>query len=619
MKTIISTCVVWCMLVTATLAQHTKVGVIRHAATIENAAVKSGIQVLHCQGLVNNPTSDLQWQPVLTPVPVIHPSRQDALIRKLKAERMKLKLESEKKRSGATEDATQIVTPTIGSNFAGNENNGMSPLDNSIAISNGGIIVSVANTTIEVDNTQGQNLYYKDLISFIGDPEIEGVCDPVVIYDSGADRFIFFCQVSPLNSVKSRLLIFFSKSNDPREGWWYYKITGNPIGDFSAFDYPKLAVSNNELYITGNLYFDNGQYNQSVIYQIPKAPGFSGQVINWQYWKGIAGNPFTLTPLSWGRQGNYGPGCYLVASESGDGSTIKFYDLTDDMSSGNAQLKYFSVNVTPYQVAPDALQPGTDVQLNTNDCRMLSGFYLNGTAHFVFHSMRNGGYTGINYNRLNVETLNNESSLFGLDGFDYAYPSVSSFSVDNSDKSVMIGFMKSGSEDYPSVRVVNCDHDMNWSPSTNVRSGDSYVYYTGSPERWGDYSGTSTKHNAGKPTVWVSGMYGNNSNRWATWIAEVYGSPAGVKENTQASRLQVYPNPAGERFSVEFSLTEPCHIEISVMDEKGSVVKPLYTGKGYLGKNHFSFSKNNLKPGIYFIVVNGNNKNLLNEKIIING
>lgn len=617
MKTLNLTLFLICFSTLIALGQHEK-AIIQRDQPPDGYGVKSTVFETSCSGLNNTPSNDLKWRPLLSPVRVIHRSTQDEKIRQLKEQRMEIKMESEKNKGNDHENATQSVVPTIGSNFAGNGNSGFSPLDNSLAISNGGIIVSVANTTLEIDNTQGQNLYFKDLISFIGDPEIEGVCDPVVIYDSGSDRFIFFCQVSPLNSMKSKLLIFFSKSNNPVEGWWYYKLTGNPLNDYSAFDYPKLGLSTNELYICGNLYHDSGPYNQSVIYQIPKAPGYNGQTVNWQYWKNISGNPFTITPLSWGQQGNYGPGCYFVASESGDDSVIKFYNLTDDMSSGSEQLEYYQVNVTPYQVAPNALQAGTGVKLNTNDCRMLSGFYLNGIAHFVFHSMRNGGYAGINYNRLTVSSLTNRSDLFGLNGSDYCYPSVSSFGTDKTDQSVMIGFLKSNSSEYPSMRVVNCDHDMNWSPSIQIMAGSSYVYYTGDPERWGDYSGTWRKNNANRPTVWVSGMYGNASNYWDTWIAEVYGTASGIPPDpAQSVHLKLMPNPVIDIFAVEFELQESVDLSVTIIDATGRAVKELYHGKGHQGKNRFSFDKSNLAPGTYFLMLKTSTKMIKNEKFVI--
>ncbi|MEI7980577.1 MAG: T9SS type A sorting domain-containing protein [Bacteroidota bacterium] len=599
------------------LAQHSKALIMKNEGTKTMGAASHSSQfTVSCKGLVNNPSVDLQWRPIITPAPIIHGSDETPLVRQLKAERMLQKLQLENNKSAEGENSTLSLIPEMGRNFSGNASNGTSPLDNSLAISNGGIIISVANTTIGYSDMDGQISYYKDLLSFISDTTIHGVCDPVVIYDSGSDRFIFFCQVSPLNSVKSKLLLFFSKTNNPADGWWYYKLTGNPLSDASAFDYPKLAVSNNELYITGNLYFDNGQYNQSVIYQINKTGGFSGQNINWQYWHNISGNPFTVTPLQWGQQGNYGPGCYFVASSTSDDSTIKFYDLTDDMT-GTPSLVYHPVNVTAYKLAPDALQKGTTVKLNTNDCRMLSGFYLNGYAHFVYNSEFSAGYCGINYHRLKVSDLTDQSIVFGQSGSDYTYPSVVSFAADPTDNSVMIGFLKASSSTFPSIRVVNCDNDFNWSGSTEVKAGENYTYYTGDPERWGDYSGTSRKHNSVKPSIWMSGMYGNTQNKWDSWIAEVYNHAWGIETPGKEQTVNVFPNPVTDQFTVEFSLAGTTPLTITLADERGGLVKALFAGNGYAGKNIFSFNKSPLKPGIYFLILKTDSSVLKNEKIII--
>ncbi|MBK6820752.1 MAG: hypothetical protein IPG85_14685 [Bacteroidetes bacterium] len=53
---------------------------------------------------------------------------------------------------------------------------------------------------------------------------------------------------------------------------------------------------------------------------------------------------------------------------------------------------------------------------------------MNGKLHFTFHSDIGNGWNGINYNRLTVSSLTNQSTTFGLSGsYDYSYPSVASF------------------------------------------------------------------------------------------------------------------------------------------------------------------------------------------------
>jgi len=489
------------------------------------SATKSEMFTLQCLGEVNTPSADLKWKPILTikKFKSFRPQAQDyELIKQIKSEKLIIKQQDI---SDNSESSSRSVTPVVGTNFLGNINNGSSPLDNSIAISNGGIIVSVANNTIEIDNISGSNLYYNDIATFFNDPQITTVCDPVVLYDKIADRFIFFFQECSGNSANSYISICFSKTNNPATGgWWKYKLTGNPLNNNSWFDYPKMAVSNNGLYITGNLFDNSAVFQQAILYQIQKEAGYSGGSLNWQYWSNIPGSPSTLLPVGSGQGLSYGPGCYLVATSPSGASIIKLYHLTDDMSATNEQLNYYSVSTTAYSVAANAAQLGTSCLLDNNDCRALSGFYLNGIIHFVFHSDFGNGWNGINYNRLTINPLANTSSMFGLsDSYDYSYPSVSSYATTPTDKSVMIGFGRASSTIFPEVRVVNCDNSMNWSPSTLVKSSSGYVSYTSATtERWGDYTGTTRKHNSSTPSIWMNGMYGTSSNHWNTWIAEIH-------------------------------------------------------------------------------------------------
>lgn len=587
------------------------------------SAIKSSEFAIARSGESNTASADLKWLPILSNKCTgrVHQIPDQEKIIAMKKEKTLLKQNQNiNQKSVENENSSLSITPVVGTNFLGNTNNGMSPMDNSIAVS-ANWIVSVANTTIEFDDLSGNNTYYNDIPTFFNDPGISNVCDPVVIYDSGADRFIFFAQECAGNSSNSYLLIAFSKSNNPNSGWWTYKLTGNPLSNNKWFDYPKLAVSNNELYITGNLFSNNpgGTFDQAILYQIQKNNGYSGASISWQYWSNIPGTPFTLLPVSWGQSGNYGPGCYLVASIPGGGSSVKLYDLTDDMTATNEQLNYYSIPTSAYSPAGDASQQGTSCLLDNGDCRTLSGFYLNGKIHFVFHSDIGSGWNGINYNRLDLGTQTNQRSTFGSAGnSDYSYPTVVSYATNPTDASVMIGFGRSSSAMLPEIRAVNCDNGMNWSNSTLIKGSSNYISYTSSSrERWGDYTGSSRIHNSTNPSVWINGMFGNSNNRWDTWIAEIHDNEVGIKENTGKNTGKIYPNPVVENFVLEFTLENQTVLNIEITDVNGKTVKTLYEGKAHAGVNTFSFNKANLASGTYFINIRDESKLYKNEKIII--
>lgn len=260
--------------------------------------------------------------------------------------------------------------------------------------------------------------------------------------------------------------------------------------------------------------------------------------------------------------------------------------------------------------------------MDNGSTRALSGFYLNGIIHFVFHSDIGSGWNGINYNRLTISPLGNVSSTFGLVGtFDYSYPSIASYATSPTDKSVMIGFGRSGSTIYPEIRVVNCDNAMNWSSSTLVKSSSNFVCYSsGCPptERWGDYSGMARRHNSATPSVWMNHMYGTSANKWNTWIAEIHDAGGvGINEINKKEEMKLFPNPVYETFSIEFTLNESTELEINIFDTNGKLIKELYKGKAASGENFFSFNKSNLSNGIYFLNIKSNSKNIKNEKIII--
>jgi hypothetical protein len=311
----------------------------------------------------------------------------------------------------------------------------------------------------------------------------------------------------------SKVIICFSKSNNPQNGWWTYKITGNPLNNNCWFDYPSVGVSNNEIYVTGNLFVTNGSFNQSIVYQIPKAAGYAGNNLNWQYWANLSSTPYTATslvPASYGFQGNYGPGIYFVSSRSSGDNRIRLWDLTNDMGN-NPQMNSYTINTTSYSPSADAAQLGSTDKLDNGDCRIQNAFYLNGIVHFVFHSDVGSGWNGINYNRLTVSNATNLSSTFGLVGsYDYSYPAVAPFSTSLSDKSVMIAFLRSSASIYPQVRVINCDNNLQWSSSTLVKSGETFVNFLSGDERWGDYTGISRRHNSSTPKIWLAGCYGAN-------------------------------------------------------------------------------------------------------------
>jgi hypothetical protein len=586
-------------------------------------ATRSGIIQIPRSGEVNTPSADLNWIPGLThKVMESEPIEPDhEKLELIRAEILRKKLERTARESSTDQTpGTLAVTPVVGVHYGANKNNGWSPLDNNVAISDNGIIVSVANDTFEVDDSLGTRLYYNTLNTLINDATIPNACDPVVLYDHGADRFIFYCQeVTSSGNGPNHMLFFFSKTNNPATGGWnYYKLSGDPLNKGSLADYPKLAISNNDVFVSSNM-FVGGSYSGALLWQIQKSTGYSGGTLNSRVWTNITGSPFTLMPVSEGQGNSYGPGCWMVATSSSGSSSIGLYHITDDLT-GSPTMVQANVSTTAYTAAGDSPQKGTSATLKITDCRALSGFFLNGLIHFVFSSNDASGNTAINYNRLNVSAKTNTSKLYSVSGLDCGYPAVASYTAlgVTNDNSVMIGYASSNSSMYPAMNVISCDNTMNWSTPIVVRASDGYVGSSGS-QRWGDYSGMCRKHNSPQACVWMNGSYGNASNKWDAYVAQIYdaGFATAVPENHAFSKLKTFPNPVEDLFTVDFNTTRDSDLDIAVYDMEGRMVKELYKGFCHEGENEFTFNKSNLARGTYLLSIRTKDEVVLHEKIVI--
>lgn len=547
----------------------------------------------------------------------------------LKAKKTENKLQQrETVKTNENAESTSSLNISVATNFQANIFNGGAPPDNTIAIANNGNIVSVINCNIAYFNSNGNQLWTGSFWELFNDPSLtEIIYDPIVVYDSQADRFVMIA-IHGFTSATSKLIVSFSKTNNPTDGWWIYKLSGNPLNDFCWLDYPKLGISNNEIFVTGNLFNDNTGFSESVIYQIDKNNGYSGTNLDWILWSNIVGSPLTIIPVSYGQQGNYGPGLYFVNQSPTSGNTVNLYEITDDLGA-NPQLIRNEIFKSDYSPSGYALQLGTSVELITGDCKISNAFYLDGIIHYVFQSdYQNSNYTGINYNRLNVSSLTNISYSFGEIGFDCAYPTVASFATTESDKSVIFCYLRSGVSIFPETRAIVFDNNQTWSNSILVKSGVNYVdaFEYDNTVRWGDYTGIAFKYNPSNPEVWVSGCYGSsqtlfntNYNCFNNWIAQITDVALSANENNSEEKYNtnVFPNPIIDLFSLAFEIPKQGFTKIYLTDLTGKVVSTLFNGNLKKGKNVLTFNRNAMASGTYFLMIESAETIVKTEKIII--
>ncbi|MBK6775142.1 MAG: T9SS type A sorting domain-containing protein [Flavobacteriales bacterium] len=587
-------------------------------------AQRSSVQTALRSGQVSNATITTNWANKV----VRMSARNHGLpeVNAIKDAKLAAKLASAMPGAIVPEAAPKSVVPAVGTNFEANWSTQQTPPDNSMAISNGGWIVSTNNDGIVYAQTSGNipyGAFWADFFQGQGLPA--NIYDPKVIYDSQADRF-FMVVLHGSDASNSILLWCFSQTNNPNDGWNIYQITGNPLQNNCWFDYPNIGVSNNEVYVSGNLFTSgNNQFDQAVVFQIQKSQGYSGGNLNWQYWYGLTADigAFTVVPASWGQSGNYGPGILFVSNSSSGDNRYILWDLTNDLGA-NPTLNAYTVNVATYSPAADAQMPNNGDLLDNGDCRILGTFYLDGKVHCIHHADVGNGWNGLVYSRIDIANLQATQSTFGNPGvIDISYPQLTSYATSTTDPSVMVAFLRSSTSVFPEARVVNCDASMQWSNSTLVKAGETYVDFISGEDRWGDYTGMARKHNAPDPEVWMAACYGANvsgvlNNTWKTWIAQIGDGPASTAEVTDGTaNTRVFPSPTVDLFNLAFVANERAVHTITLTDMKGALVKLLYEGIPAVGENMLSFNREQLAPGQYLLTISTTNKTIAHEKLVI--
>ena len=367
---------------------------------LENCAKKSPAFETPLMGTFTPVDYKEQYQPVLENNTM--PNREEGMSEKeLEKQRITQNKQPYYNPNGEQAQANKtgdINTISIRKKFEANVNSGCPP-DNTIAISRAGLIFSGTNNGIRIYNDTGSLLRNWNIWNFVNNSSLTtNLCDPKVLYDDIEDRFVFYTQTCDFPNT-SKVVLGFSKTNNPAGEWWIYTLTGDPLGLGNLFDYPKMALTANELILTGNLFqSSNNTFSESVIYQINKSNGYAGQTLNWQYWTDIAESPFTLLPMRNGLGGHYGNSCHLISLASSSGNSVKVYTLTDQMSANNEKINLKKISIDNYTIMGNSSQSGTTSKLHTGDCRVLDGYFQSPMLHFV-HNVSDNGWSAVRSDR----------------------------------------------------------------------------------------------------------------------------------------------------------------------------------------------------------------------------
>jgi Secretion system C-terminal sorting domain len=529
---------------------------------------------------------------------------------------------------------TAAATPILSTNFIANYTSG-TPNDNDMAISNGGKIVSVTNSSLYFYNDSGLALApAQRSLSFFANKlgTLNRTYDPRVIYDPKKDRFIVvFLQGS--DHFDTRIIIAFSKTNDPTKLWIFYSLPGNiTSGDSSWSDYPIVSLTDDELFITVNRVKDNTPWQvgfiESYIWQVDKQKGYdSSAVLSFKNYNNIKynGKPiWNICPVKGGLT-THTPNMYFVSVRPSDlqNDTVFLHEITNTNASGNAQLTLKTLRTDrTYGLMPNAIQP-SGKKLQTNDARILSACIENNIIHYVANTIDTAKFSpSVYYGRItdpNITTPSIHGNIISSDTLDFGYPSITYVGGGADDQSVMLTYSYVSPTQFPGTAATYIDRSGNLSPMVIVKKGETNItVLTDSVERWGDYTGIQRKYN--EPAFsWLCGSFGwSNGNR--TWIAKLKNTDTklGVNEiSKQVTNATLFPNPASNYASINFDLNEQLMLQFEVMDITGKVIGTLLRDLGKAGTNRFTFRVTDLNEGIYFLTIKHENTIIQSKKFIV--
>jgi hypothetical protein len=519
--------------------------------------------------------------------------------------------------------------PQVLSGFSGALNEG-TPNDNNMAVNNDSFVVSVLNTFIRVYNTNGVFKKNWSLEFFPKDPKasspgvgtLDRSYDPKIVFDPVANRFIIV-YLEGSESTDTRIMVAYSKTNSPLDGWNVYQLDGNPFGGKVWTDYPMIAINGEDLFITVNILRDNTDwrdgFTQSVIWQLPKSRGYNGDTLQYNLWSDLKYNGksiWNICPV----QDAFQPGkegMYFLSVRPGDKSndTVFLQSINHNFSSGNAEYSFKVLKSNKkYGLPPVAPQKTAGFRLQTNDARVLGAFYVNDKIQYVQTSMntvngRSSVYHGtVQYPDAALPEIT--ANMISYDSVDIAYPSIASAGNKVYGRQSLITFSHSGENIFPGTSVVYYDNSGNYSDLLMVKKGQGIInsFIADTSERWGDY--TSIQRRDKNPNeFWITGSYGKNTNAVGTWISKISINDPSVGIQSIAEKqmqdLDAYPNPVADVLTLPFIINADAMVQIQVYDQSGKLMLSLSENQN-TGQQKAFINTSEFASGIYFYTITAN-------------
>lgn len=505
----------------------------------------------------------------------------------------------------------------ITKNFNANPVQNFTPMDNAMAISPEGYIVSAVNANWCVFDKNGTMLLYRTFKQLANNPSLNSqFFDPRVVYDPVAERFIMVILHGIL-STDSKILVFVSKDKNPLLGWHVYSFSGNPYTSGVFSDYPHLGISANHIWVSVNLFgAQNMKFNESLMIVLDKDKMVQGASVNALMYNNMRNLEnkyvFSMVPAN-SYDGKGSSGLHFISSLDRGGEELFLFYL-DPKKGVQSRV---TIKTGPYSLPADAMQKSENTMMDGGDCRITGAFYRNGLIHFCINTNTANLRNAIYYGRVDVASFVCEARTIQA-AKDLAYGSPVSFAAYDANRAVLIPLLYSSENDFPSIGYVYVDDNMRDYPLVSVYAGLSPRTNTDDEvNRWGDYTTAVSLSLTEKPEIWFAASGTSTVNRWQNFLVQVSGDEDTIRLSPEQTLIRIYPNPVAGRLKIELKLASSDQIEILLFDSQGKRIETIWNGVMSKGNNMVIFEPRTKASGLYYVRVMSGNQVVYTETLFI--
>ncbi len=395
--------------------------------------------------------------------------------------------------------------------------------------------VTAINTSVHIQTRAGANVSSVSLNAFFASiVPGGGVFDPRVLYDPYTKRWFLIADANA-QSDSNILLVAVSQTSNPTGSWYEFRIIMD-AGGTSWLDYPTVGYNKKWLTVGGNRFYNSGGYRDARVLAFNKASLMAGTAAT--YTAFTYTSSFTISPAI--TYDTTRQNMFCVESWDGTAGQMRLWKISGAVGSEamtsvgfpatSDKWQFSSFNFSGTAGADFAPQSGTSNKMQTNDDRVYDCKYINGTV-WCSHNVFLPYSTSANAQRCSaqwwqIDTAANPIQVGLIDDPSntnfYYFPAIAV----NKYNDALIGFSTSSAATHVNAGYalhLHTDPVDSMRPLTVYRHGMNTYYktYSGTKNRWGDYSNTSVDP-INLTDFWtLQECVSATANQWDTWWAHV--------------------------------------------------------------------------------------------------